>query len=438
MAKRISYYIKDSSESEMYCRKQNGDEYYLPTDDPERVYALNTKIQKLYAQESSGKELYAEINDEPIIIGNKEESPQYAKNESGSDYYPTKNGKNITAFDANDKVIYACDEKSQPFYPRDEHENEYAVNNTLIANNEGTKFIHPRDVNGKSQRNTDGDEIYPKDTNSHQYYPGDIAFSKDNLPLYAYTKDGKIIFETNSIGDETYFANPDDLTDVMTTSTGEHLQRYAQTVEGEEIYPKLTVNVSPFCQMEIILNDTHATDSNDKPKYPLDINGNEYTMNPIGTDPDKVFPLGYPITNDEKIIVPNVNNEPLLGIVPGVSLSDIEGLIRPNWPYNANDYVTSIKSTRPSRSPRQYPYEMKMIRSTNPDPQPSVPNPQPSVPDPQPSNPNPQPANRNSKKSGLGGLWKWILGLLVGLVMIAIVFMKSVMERNLTILRAKG
>ncbi|GBM93580.1 hypothetical protein AVEN_246130-1 [Araneus ventricosus] len=88
---------------------------------------------------------------------------------------------------------------------------------------------------------------------------------------------------------------------------------------------------------------------------------------------------------------------------------------------------------------------MRMIRSTNadpqpsvPDPQPSVPNPQPSVPDPQPSNPNPQPANRNSKKSGLGGLWKWILGLLVGLVMIAIVFMKSVMERNLSIQRAKG
>ncbi|GBM53910.1 hypothetical protein AVEN_64833-1 [Araneus ventricosus] len=207
----------------MYCRKQNGDEYFLPTDDPERVYALSAKKQKRYPQESTENELYAEINDEPIIIGNKEESPLYVKNESGSDYYPTENGKTITAFDKNDKVIYACDEKSKPFYPRDEHENEYAVDNILIANVEGTKFIHPRDVNGKSiiypypfydpqgmadypfLRNTGGDEIYPVDKNDDQYYPRDIAFSKDNLSFYVCTKDGQIIFETHSIGDETYF-----------------------------------------------------------------------------------------------------------------------------------------------------------------------------------------------------------------------------------------
>ncbi|GBM53909.1 hypothetical protein AVEN_64832-1 [Araneus ventricosus] len=65
------------------------------------------------------------------------------------------------------------------------------------------------------------------------------------------------------------------------------------------------------------LNGQYATDSNDEPKFPLDINGSECTMNPIGNDPNKIFPLGYPITNDAKIIVPNVNNEPYLGIDPG-------------------------------------------------------------------------------------------------------------------------
>ncbi|GBO38427.1 hypothetical protein AVEN_178594-1 [Araneus ventricosus] len=60
-------------------------------------------------------------------------------------------------------------------------------------------------------------------------------------------------------------------------------------------------------------------------------------------------------------------------------LSDIrEVLIRPNWPYNANDYMTSIKSTRRLR--KQSVWEMRMGTSSKRDPRAISTDPQPVRP----------------------------------------------------------
>ncbi|KAF8784204.1 Capsid-associated protein Vp91 like protein [Argiope bruennichi] len=431
----VSYYAKDADDvsgSEIYCRKLNRDECYLPTDNPERIYARNEKNEKRYARGNNGREIYAEIKEEPIVIRNKEDNPIYAKNELKSEYYPMKNGKDIVFRGKEHMVIYACDQKGQEFYPKDERGNEYSVDNIFIGNEDGTKVIHPRDVNGKSmiypyqlydgtypfERDSDGDEIYPVDINGNQYYPGDVAHTKDNLPLYAYSKDGEIIYETNSNGDEIYLSNPDDLTDVILVKNGNQLPRYAITHDGEEIYPKYTISIRPFRQIEMILNNQYAKDSVGRPKYPLDFNGNEYTLHPISNDIDKVFPIGYPITNDEKIIIPNINDEPyfIKETDSMVTVNNIDGIIRENWPVGNKDYVTNIKSTRKSRALRQYPYEIKWTRSVE----------KKSI-----TKANPPVNTSSTSKSGYGGFWKLVLGLLVGLVIVIVIFMNFSLGKTL-------
>lgn len=430
MTKLVSYYLKDTSGSETYCRKRNNDEYYIETDDPERIYALNQKKQKRYARDNRGKEVYAEINNDPIVIRDETGTPIYAKNDSQSEYYPTKDNKDVVYFDRNDEAIYARNEKGKPFYPRDNKRNEFVVKNFWLTNDDDTKLVQPVDANGNPilhahqsdedalevrypfQIDTDGNEIYPKDANGDEFYPNGIAFSKNIIPLYAHNKNGEIIFDKNSRGDEIYLCHPDDLTDVITTSDGLHLPRYARTVDGEEQYPKSTVKLTPFRQMDVILNNRYAVTSRNEPKYPLDMNGNEYTLDPLENDESKVFPIGYPVTNEGKVIVPNVNDRPYIKkeIEPPVSLDDIVGLIRPNWPWNSNDYLTNIDAKRSSRSPRQFPFQVKPInlvqkRSSNP--------------------------NKPLPKNSGFGLWQIILCLLVGLAILSIIILKCAFENKL-------
>ncbi|GFY06387.1 uncharacterized protein TNCV_3651741 [Trichonephila clavipes] len=135
------------------------------------------------------------------------------------------------------------------------------------------------------------------------------------------------------------------------------LDRYAKTRHGEEIYPIQMTNQTARLYKEVILNEKYAKTNLQKAKYPLDEYGNEYTLEiPIqieGKEKD-YFPQGYPITNDNWVIVPEVDGKEFLSdqLLPKVETNNIIGkLYRESKNYR--DYVTHVKSTRFSRAARQ-------------------------------------------------------------------------------------
>ncbi|GFQ98434.1 hypothetical protein TNCT_153971 [Trichonephila clavata] len=114
------------------------------------------------------------------------------------------------------------------------------------------------------------------------------------------------------------------------------------------------------------------------PKYEKD----DTTHDEIAGKEKDYFPRGYPITNDNWVIVPEVEGKEFISdqLLPKVQATNIIGkLYREGKHYR--DYVTNVKSTRLSRAARQkyniFPY---VLGASNPPPLNNLLNPPPVPP----------------------------------------------------------
>ncbi|GFQ69539.1 uncharacterized protein TNCT_33971 [Trichonephila clavata] len=176
----------------------------------------------------------------------------------------------------------------------------------------------------------EGNQRYAKKENGDEYYPanGEFACDHSGSPQYARTRDGKVIFPLDAERNESYLKDDGEthviyMGDVL-------LDRYAKTKNGEEIYPIQVINPTLF--KEIILNEKYAKTALQEAKYPLDEYGNEYTFEipaDIAEKAKDYFPLGYPITNDCWVIIPEVNGKKsfLTNCFPKCKLPTLQNLL---------------------------------------------------------------------------------------------------------------
>lgn len=374
----VPYYIRNVEE--MYAKDKYGNEIYTT-----RTFLVNAHGVQKYAHDKNGHE-YLPSN---VVDGEKQfhftydsfGKPIYPKNKIKEEYYP---------IDGYDRVLerrngvwrYARDTKRREVYPKDESLNEYVYKKTLIVENGVPRLpqnrngepIYPKDSKTKDEyyvfnketgrfiilTNSFQDEYYAKTLGGDDIYPPNdqIAKSADGTPLYALTKDGKVIYPTIG-GLKRYLVNSLDKSELIYTKRENKLieiTAYLQNIQGGEVYPKVTVAFSGKIPLrsEIILGYKYAVDKNKQPFYPLDETGNEYTLDPnYSTLREFLLAVGYPITNDCLVIVPGYNNRPVIDPIlhPSITKESVVGtLYRTQKKYV--DYITRIKSVRTSRSPR--------------------------------------------------------------------------------------
>ncbi|GFQ99857.1 uncharacterized protein TNCT_226741 [Trichonephila clavata] len=141
-----------------------------------------------------------------------------------------------------------------------------------------------------------------------EYYPmnGEFARDQNGTPQYARTSDGEVIFPLDAKGNESYLKDNGESHVIHVDNM--LLDRYIKTKNGKEMYPIQMIKPTRF--KEVILNEKYAKTALQEAKYPLDEYGNEYTLKipaDIAGKEKDYFPLGYPITNDCFIIIPEVN-----------------------------------------------------------------------------------------------------------------------------------
>ncbi|GFR16624.1 uncharacterized protein TNCT_246641 [Trichonephila clavata] len=197
-----------------------------------------------------------------------------------------------------------------------------------------------------------GNQRYAKKENGDEYYPmnGEFARDQNGTPQYARTSDGEVIFPLDAKGNESYLKDNGESHVIHVDNV--LLDRYIKTKNGEEMYPIQMMKPTHF--KEVILNEKYAKTALQEAKYPLDEYGNEYTLKipaDIAGKEKDYFPLGYPITNDNFIIIPEVNGKKIISdqLFPNVQVTNITGILY-REDKNYRDYVTNLKSTRLSRA----------------------------------------------------------------------------------------
>ncbi|GFQ90133.1 uncharacterized protein TNCT_734631, partial [Trichonephila clavata] len=274
--------------------------------------------------------------------------------------------------------IYAKDAKGNQKYPRDKEGNEKALPRLDLRS-------------WQYATNKERNAFYPKNKFGKEILYGDYIQRKDGSIQYPLTEDGNPEYEIDyTTRDEYYFIKKDE-----SINWGEDIngnQRYAKKQMGTSIilrmenwpmtiricqnqnwrrsYPVEITNQSTRSYKEVILNGEYARTNLEEVKYPLDEYGNEYTLElpPAGKVKDSFpegyyFPLGYPITNDNWVIVPEVDGKEYISdlLWPKVQANNIIGKLYRDGK-NFRDYVTDVKSTRLSRAARQkyktFPYNV--------------------------------------------------------------------------------
>ncbi|GFQ84607.1 uncharacterized protein TNCT_738581 [Trichonephila clavata] len=356
-------YPKDSLGNESYLKNEKGDEYYFAQRKP--VFAVK-EGRHFYAKDKDQNEFYPVINNREVAIGYFF-SKIYAKNASGKEKYPHDAEGNEVILPKLGTLSwnYAKDEDGNAFYPKDKT-GEEIVYGDYIYYKEGS-FKYPLNRDGMPKYETDdtthdevyviqmersinwgvdkeGNQRYAKKENGDEYYPanGEFACDPSGSPQYARTRDGKVIFPLDAERNESYLKDDGE----------SHIAgRYK----------------------EVILNEKYATTDLQEAKYPLDEYGNEYTLEipiQIAGKEKGYFPRGYPITNDNWVIVPEVDGKEFISdkLLPKVQATNIIGKLYREGK-NYRDYVTNVKSTRLSRAARQkyniFPY---VLGASNPPP----------------------------------------------------------------------
>lgn len=381
------YYVYDPLEGHKYCKNADGDQIYIARTGVREQYAADTNGLLYYARDRYENETpYFElVNGQRVyeFIVNSMGEAQYPKNKDGEEFYPQDvDGAEILVRESpiHPKLWrYAKKKSGERFYPKDKDKNEYVVDRRII-NDKNNNPVHPLDSKSMPKypvdtltgdefyiKNPDGgyfmlknkeqDDFYAKKSNLDQFFPPDNqpAISKDRTKVfYPVTASGEAIFPKRQ-NSEYYLRFISDDCDAVDVGD-KKLHRYALDASNNELYPRESVVTHGQPQMfrEAILNETYAKLNDGTKIYPLDENGNEYTMDPTNKNLADVFPLGYPMTNDNFIIVPRYQNKPFINpnIISNVQESHLVGLL-----YRATtgyfDYLSTVKSRRISRSLRK-------------------------------------------------------------------------------------
>ncbi|GFR03479.1 uncharacterized protein TNCT_191631, partial [Trichonephila clavata] len=374
------FYASDANGNECYPKDSNGDEYYIWKTSRFSVrldkimsllgYPRDVQGNEFYLQKRERDEYYLTQRKPSSIFALKNGLPYYAKDKDQNEFYPVVNDEELAI--SSIIRIYAKDAKGNQKYPRDKEGNEKAL---------------PRLDLRSWQYATDkeGNAFYPKNKFGKEVLYGDYIQRKDGSIQYPLTEDGNPEYEIDyTTRDEYYFIKKDE-----SINWGEDIngnQRYAKKANGDEYYPpngELAYDHSGSPQYartedgqstrsykEVILNGEYARTNLQEVKYKLDEYGNEYTLElpPAGKVKDSFpegyyFPLGYPITNDNWVIVPEVDGKEYISdlLWPKVQSNNIIGKLYRDGK-NFRDYVTDVKSTRLSRAARQkyktFPYNV--------------------------------------------------------------------------------
>ncbi|GFU74756.1 uncharacterized protein TNCV_2431461 [Trichonephila clavipes] len=321
----VPSYPKDSLGDESYLQKNEGGEYYLTQ--REQVFAIK-EGKPYYAKDKDQNEFYPVLNDEEQVI-----PFVYAKDALGNEKYPHDSQGNQIAFKASDanRWIYAIDKDKNAFYPTDNTGKDIVLGDYIYKNDGSFKYPLNKDGDPVYEKdNTTNDEVYvikndgfinwgmdregnqryAKKQNGDEYYPtsGEFACDYSGLPQYARTSTGEVIFPSDAHNNESYIKDDSIGGSDVIYMEDVLLDRYAKKNNGEEIYPIEITNQTPRRYKEVILNEMYATTDMQEAKYPLDEYGNEYTLEipfEIAGKEKDYFPQGYPITNDNCVIVPD-------------------------------------------------------------------------------------------------------------------------------------
>lgn len=368
----VEKYIKDSSKKDVYiqlnkyeiyafdftkkreilAKYENNDEFYCKRDDNE-IYPifLDTGFQR-----------FAVVGGSQIYAVDKYGNEKYALNRYRKEKLAKKNINSI------DILYYAKNANKDQFYPKDDLRNEWIhkeKGNYLVAITHDSKPIAPILNNGKvkySKENnkevlyqyqnqpffgTDvsGNEIYPVDENDNQYYPIYnsvlmIAKNSDGKYQYALSHLQKIIYPRDQLNNEHYLEDfVGNKNECALEKQSDYFERYITSDE----YP---IKENAKGQItEILINNKLLN------KYPLDSNKNEFT-----TESGCILEnLGYPITNDNFIILPNVNNKPITLPNDQYLLKHVKYLLYRPF-FNTYDFLTDVQSKRKSNITGSFPY----------------------------------------------------------------------------------
>ncbi|GFR12918.1 uncharacterized protein TNCT_328091 [Trichonephila clavata] len=396
------YYAKDHLENEIYPRRlasPEGDEYYLTQRKPSSIFALKNGLP-YYAKDKDQNEFYPVVNDEELAISSIIRI--YAKDAKGNQKYPRDKEGNEKALPRLDlrSWQYATDKEGNAFYPKNKFGKEVLYGDYIQRKDGSIQYPLTEDGNPEYEidyttrdeyyfikkdesinwgEDINGNQRYAKKANGDEYYPpnGELAYDHSGSPQYARTEDGQVIFPLDVEGNECYIKDDSKGGSHVMYMDDVLLERYAKTKTGEEVYPVEITNQSTRSYKEVILNGEYARTHLEEVKYPLDEYGNEYTLElpPAGKVKDSFpegyyFPLGYPITNDNWVIVPEVDGKEYISdlLWPKVQANNIIGKLYRDGK-NFRDYVTDVKSTRLSRAARQkyktFPYNVNNPPVTN-------------------------------------------------------------------------
>lgn len=352
-------YIRNRHGGQKYAKNAFNDEIYKTSNNLWGHYARNRYGDQVYAKDRHGNEIYFFLNDIPIPALDWKGNIHYAKNNEGFEYYPEKNGKifvfmskeGIVSY-AKKPVIYFNTVLQSEFYPK--------INNKEIvygvyAINEFNFEYYPKDAEGNEYLDFQyilfeetiiypvsktGEPIYRKNEEQDEYYEVNYFHKVDEIPFYsneskiyalliqkvpgepryALKHSGDVVFPKDKNENEYYIK----LSDNSVYLTG--LKTYAKNNEGKEIYPYDGTKEQTLGK--------YALDKNNKPYYPLDEFGIEYT---IITNDGNRFPLGNPIDHKGYEIINDHKS---------VSIDKIQGYLK----HRPSEFVTTIKS---SRTPRE-------------------------------------------------------------------------------------
>lgn len=360
--------------------KRDGDEYYLKTDKNKTVFIIRGG-EPAYAKDKHKNDIYPEEGGEQVFIETSK-GPVYARNAAKREIYPKDKNKNDKPIFTKFGVQYVKDNDGNEYYPKNADGSEqkhgrYALNyNGLmkypldkhkrphypIDPNTGNEMYHFDQIHKKLIIGKDsyGNQVYAKDSNGNEFYPGKGMYAKthDGFPIYAVTATKDVIFPKDSEGNESYLKDERD-NDIY-KSAGLDLPRYARDRKSNEIYPIHEV-LSVYGTYQEICLGVYAKRKNNS-YYPLDAYGNEYiirlTKRTGEFDEKASLPVSYPITNDNWVIVPMVDNKPYILNFQAPHLTEknlIGNLFRDRWGYS--DFLSDVISIRTSRSPiKQYKF----------------------------------------------------------------------------------
>lgn len=290
----------------------------------------------------------------------------YAKTIFGSEKYPlNRSRKEKLAKNSESKYYYATYSNKESFYPRCDLLNEYAYKDPkdgyLIALTYDGKPKAPLLKSGRVNYakvgnkeilyelnrvpffglDVSGNQQYPLDENMDEYYPvynSCPLIAKDSSGRYKYALNcfQKIIFPVNQNGKKVY------INEYLKNTTQCALEEQSENFESyiENWYP---LKQNRAGRSEIIINNILLPE-----QYPIDMLGNEFT----NENGDIISSLGYPITNDNFIILPNRNNKPIIQSNDEHLLKRIKYLLYRPFD-DTYDFLTDVRSNRNASSAKK-------------------------------------------------------------------------------------